>query len=1019
MNEQKPRVETDWTPFDFVNRAQRITFSTVAPFFLEQMKKEWGDNWLGELNRARNNRDIRIKEKRPNWFIRNDLVLEDGELRPDFSELCYMVMDTSSELRLFRGRERWVRDLAKEARDIRNQQSHYSTHLNPSDIKQAEDDIRYLAKFAAAIVGEASAKNIYSLTEEMAAWVERRIQEDAVSVDLTPTDIADIKALLVELRGNMNQSSAPVGDDLGSDPKGQHRPVGAARADEEAALRETSSSAQKRVVPRSKTSRTQRRRNAIPAPSPGLALFPVIDEMDDTWNEIFYVRCDQYVPQHREPSVLRTVALDPGQANRCYSVVETARQNEDRADLASLHVRARFDSVEFAGPSFGLALAIADRSVRYGYSSEYAGRHIIATGEILKGGQGEVGPIDGLDAKVRLLEREAQAGSLFIFPKANLAGLTDDTKEKLNRAAERGTFTWRAIGHVRELEDLFADPEDQSSLPDDAKPEHGSNAPLAAKGVERSETEHNSTDPVGDSPAKEKAPRPSSRYQLVAGIAAGGIVLLGAVYGLSQLRDGLRVDPVTEQLDKERIEMMRRLTSEIPLAPDHAGNCTDLLQALSPLSAAERQSLDLTFPAAAATSERCRAALAESDQRLAVLAKAAESVARTGTSDAYKVFAARSALTKFDLSRAAEAEVSELLTKTADSGTAIAESNARISKFTIAGQTNMSSVSPSSDAELFASAEELTDLDQRRLDAQQSAYLALAQDAKARLSASDLRLGIIASAYRQLLKENTVASRQSFQTALQATTSYDRKRTENPGKEGAAAALSDGRRLVSIGRITELEVAVAAYRATPSDTNRKAMAAAARSLQADDKALLTGDQQRLLDDVRDSELEVLSSNARLRALADADQDLEQAKRVESGIAVATEALITAFRQLTDFDLSRLDVVQQLSLEAAKGAEEDLLKSDLRIARVLRSAQIVLAAQGQASPDMRTGLSAAFSDLSGLDRERMTPDQHALINKACQANDRTAMGILQSDKNCILTIIEFGPPTLKPSIPARQ
>jgi len=72
---------------------------------------------------------------------------------------------------------------------------------------------------------------------------------------------------------------------------------------------------------------------------------------------------------------------------------------------------------DLTGESFQLAIVIADRMVRYGYSEA---RPIVATG-CLPGNDGIVGTVDqaDFDGKLDLLAKVAPAASLFIFPQGN------------------------------------------------------------------------------------------------------------------------------------------------------------------------------------------------------------------------------------------------------------------------------------------------------------------------------------------------------------------------------------------------------------------------------------------------------------------------------------------------------------------------------------------------------------------------------------------------------------------------
>ncbi|WP_439530809.1 hypothetical protein [Pannonibacter sp.] len=979
-------------PFDFVNTALLVTLKVVAPVFIQKMKDEWGSAWLAELNRIRKDNDAWVKERNASWNTRPALVLTNGSLDFEFSELCATVMDVSSQLRSLKGNSRITRDLADNARKLRNRQSHFKSSLNPGDIRQAEADLITLIAFAAAVAGDEAAEPIRAINRAMVAEVEDRFADASKGDALSRDDVAEIRALLVELRQKIDSTpglqvadgSATAAKDGADRQGGDGSAVAAAPA----------------WTPGASRPRRRRRRSAIPAPRDGLALFPVVgDELDEADNELFYLTCEQYQPAHRQPAYLQPGALEAHQANRSYMIVDVARQTEDDAGRASLYVRARFDGNSFDGPSFGLALAIADRSARYGYAEPFAGRHIIATGEIPKDGQGEVGPIDGFAAKVRLLEREAPAGSLFVFPTANLEAATPETLQALKRAEERGTFFWRAVDHLRQLEDLFADPA--------AAPR------LAAKGAAKgnaSATEEPAVEPL---PAAKLEPRRSRRLMpVLLGSVAAGLMLLGGLYGAGHLREALRPDPVQEQAQQERLAALSRLAAAVPAVPDDAANCGALSEAAKALPDAERRTAAVEQGAALAVAERCTAALAESDQRWSSLRAAA--AARTDAA----IAEARQALTAFDLSRAGEPGNQDLLASTEAAGMALAASKGRIAALEQAARSALSQPSAANDRTLAGAAAALTEADKARLDGEGRGFLSLAGDAAARLAASDLRVAAVTKAYDRLLADNSTSTRQTLRSALQSITEYDRTRSADDAGTALAAALQDGPRLLALGLISDLQQAADAWRQSPTEATQRAMSAAARALSTEDRALMTQEQRALLDVAREGELALLQSNARLQALLASERAFEVARGTGHDLPEAIAALLGATDSLDPFDRSRLSAEHRIALSAAETVRAELSGSASRVRDALRAAEIVLVARDRVTDAMRASLVGSYSALMPLDLARLAPDETAVLDRACNMPLAGSQGTTRPVNGCKGPIIKFGPPVLKPSVPLR-
>ena len=139
-------------------------------------------------------------------------------------------------------------------------------------------------------------------------------------------------------------------------------------------------------------------------------------------------------------------------------VLLDARADEKPTSL-ELGVLVRMERRDFAGDSFGLALALADKFVRFGRAEP--NRTIIATGALVPGGQGRLDRVGGFREKtLGILERAGTDNLedvLYVFAKANEKDLTEDVRTALEAARRDSGFESRSVGNLSELSDLWLD----------------------------------------------------------------------------------------------------------------------------------------------------------------------------------------------------------------------------------------------------------------------------------------------------------------------------------------------------------------------------------------------------------------------------------------------------------------------------------------------------------------------------------------------------------------------------------
>ena len=111
-----------------------------------------------------------------------------------------------------------------------------------------------------------------------------------------------------------------------------------------------------------------------------------------------------------------TIAVTAADAARQHAVRQAlaAARLFDRHGLGRWKTVVRFGQAQFQGESYQLALVMADRLAR---GREFPARgRIIATGQSALWQTGEVQEVEGRDAKLALLQREALAGDRILLP---------------------------------------------------------------------------------------------------------------------------------------------------------------------------------------------------------------------------------------------------------------------------------------------------------------------------------------------------------------------------------------------------------------------------------------------------------------------------------------------------------------------------------------------------------------------------------------------------------------------------
>lgn len=132
----------------------------------------------------------------------------------------------------------------------------------------------------------------------------------------------------------------------------------------------------------------------------------------------------------------------------------------DSPETSVQAVYLKFQSKEFAGNSFGLAAVLADKAVRL--ATTLPDRRLVATGCLIRDGQGSVGAVDGFEEKVRRVlieaERDNSPSILFAVAADNWSQASPELREAVAQAERNERLTLLAVSHSSDLEAIWKVP---------------------------------------------------------------------------------------------------------------------------------------------------------------------------------------------------------------------------------------------------------------------------------------------------------------------------------------------------------------------------------------------------------------------------------------------------------------------------------------------------------------------------------------------------------------------------------
>ena len=950
-----------WTPTDLAQKAQDIAQPAISKRLVEVFTEHWGVNWIDLLNHELRRVAEEKRLRTPEWRARTDLILIKGEPNWDWNVMLLTLSDCVKTVPRLKINAPRLKNLAYELRTGRNQYGHKTGVFDHNNKDFAEGHIKNTIQMMKLLDGRDRVDQIEDLLRYLQQGLTQ--SDNAAKIDTTGwTDAVD-REEIKQIRGMLEELLKRARDE-----KSSLSPLQEAPKQEQAATE--APSAKPAAASTLKGSVLGRRRNPIPPSQDGVVLFPVVSAFAEYANDIGCVRCARYVPQSRPDSYSLVIGLiGPARSNLYYQVIQDARTGEDDPERAFLYTHSRIDPNDFDGSSFGLAVAIADRSARYGFSAKLVGRQVIATGTIEAGGQGAVMAVDGFEAKVRLLEREAAADSMFVFPAANLERADEDTRQRLERARRSGRFSWKAITHVAELDDFFGR-EDEEQKPTPAQPTSASEpvATLAAR------------DATAAMPSGRpnlfalKAPKGWVKLSIAGGLA--GAAALAAVSLFAEFSERNRLDPLVVQASDERLMRLARLGTSIGGSPSDARNCRELLAATSDLTTVDRNRMLAVHRDALSAADRCSAALRESDRRWEDLVRAANAAGSSGGSTLDGLAQARVGLTPFDLSRRSEANYREPLTLADEAVATVGESDRRWSSLSTAVARWRSDQSTTALDAVVTGWRALNAQDLQRATGDRAQVAATVRGVVADWTSSEARLGDVMSAASDLRRDNTAANRDNAERTLSQINRFDRSRANAEQRR----AIEDAQRLQALGRLADLDKAASAYATTRSPEMAAALGRAVAALKPGDDQFMTASQRAARQTAQSIEIDFMQSDARLRELVQSHKLLEAAETAGRNIVIAANQLLDQARRITALDQNRMNAEQRAAVARADYVRRDMAASDARINEAVRGAEISLA--NRANSGAAEAVQRSRNALTAIDRERLSPDQRSLLDRVC-------------------------------------
>jgi hypothetical protein len=963
--------KTTWSSADYVGRASRIALERVTASLLAQMREEWGDDWLKQMNQTIQEADANIRRSRADWRNRPEIFAKGDVVDWDLSNLSGTLTDLPAVLPKLKNKAGRIRSAAFKVREIRNAHAHASTTFDVHDAERCQRDIRTLAQLVALVADQEAAAEVEAVADEMITSLQKKADE-APNNALQASELAEIKSLVAELL-RLQKKDERVMELATVDVENQEplKPVSTVMT--QSAGIEQEQPLGLPVFPS----------HLQPKEGQGLVFFPIVSGMGGS-GSFAYVKAFPASDAVGTEHLATVLQVRPHQRDSLRHAIEVARDSErDEPDLR--RTMFKVEPSDFEGSSFLLAAVLADRAMRVGLSDAFRCRPIIATGDVRRHGHGEVSAIELLEEKITLL-KSAPADAIFLYPKVNDGSLSEEARARLKLAVGSGMAV-RAVSHLNELDDLFLDHEVEA---------------VRASG----ENDFN----------RNKALRtqipfiaPLRWMRIFGGISVGAAVLLGLAYFAGEIYKSGRIDPVQAQASADRLNSLIRATPNVDPDEISFSQCQAFVASVKGLTELDFDRAGPDHIAALKLADSCESSIQASDQRWQDLEQAAGDEGTDHRSIA-KIAEARLALLPFDLNRADRADFAPLLEKADLAVVTIQESDSRIAQL-IESLEGQPATGESSDSDpVIGALEEFTAFDVERLENVNPGALASARNSRASVQASDRR---IESARRSLTAYRMVASSVTLEyvESVWATlTDYDKSRMPPELLEAYAK-----RNLVaSSRRIDEFDAAAARFVSDGSARNLEAALLALSNLTVEDRALLTDDQLNRIGSIRQEHLQRRNTAATFAALRLAEQQWITAEAGGRGLAVAAQNLIDKLSEIEEVDKAYSSNLDELAINTAERVQSAMAGAKERISMAMRNARLVLAAGSRTSADMARSLGASVNALQQLDRELLSDEERTLLDRACGIQSSPMQDGIAPLRWCLVRDVVDGP-TIAPLV----
>lgn len=737
-----------------------------------------------------------------------------------------------------------------------------------------------------------------------------------------------------------------------------------------------------------------RRRTDLPAAGRGVCVFPLAgrngalsDDRECLASANAGVLSGQPIPN------FAVMTGDSGNSATFYQIIRDTRGSEPNNAMLDAKTRVRIDTT-FIGNSFGLAVAIADRSARYGVAKKVANVRIVATGAILAKHEGEVEAIDHFLDKVAIVQHFRSLippGSLFIFPRKNLE--TDDKRIAVAlKQLEESGIEHRAIAHINELNDLFPGILGGTEAVENPTPPPPSQSPVVQIEVKSSpEIIGVYTKQGVDSKLSRRSP--VTRLGLAASIAFG-MLGLGGMYYVADHLSGTELDVAAIQASDERLRALTRVADAMRPGAESATDCVSLLAASLKIVSYDLQRADDVQNQALDRAKQCGLLISESDARLQALRAAADDAQATNPLTVQRLADARAAITPFDEGRTDLADMQQQIDDGDRAALHVTESNRRIDTFnkTISswqkneadGQTANQAIMAYRDLQFF-------DLDHQGMISEEDI------DAAKRLSGlvaqSDGRISQAIVYIAMLQKNKSDLVRHDAQNRIENLTTFDMARAT----ESQIEAIVDGQRSLQNLRLKDFETAAAEYAEIPSPVNTLAIMEKYDALPLSDRLENVGQLAAYRPSLDRAQQDILSSDQRLLQLDHSYTNARSAEESNVGLASSYHSLAQSLRTLNELDKARLSTQQQEMIQYGTRIADELAASDHRLMTAITLSELAQKMpEGSDKQSLMEKIRATRSTLTNLDKDRMTAEQKQVLDSVCNASPRQPTPLLLSD-----------------------